>query len=140
MALKRCLLETGMGVDLHGKDYTTAAQRAVSNAISSTNLFFVRSFGSGADSMRVDVTIGVPEPEAVNVEEVLKMLPAAQAHPGGQGRTRGPQRRRLRRRHHRQCGGAGQPRRLGVRHPTGRNPFSMGRFSVRPYKSGANCL
>ncbi len=80
MALKRCLLETGMGVDLHGKDYTTAAQRAVSNAISSTNLFFVRSFGSGADSMRVDVTIGVPEPEAVNVEEVLKMLPRGHKH------------------------------------------------------------
>ena len=32
MAKKRCLLEMGMGTDLHGKDYTKAAQRAVRDA------------------------------------------------------------------------------------------------------------
>ena len=33
MAKKRCLLEMGMGTDLHGKDYTKAAQRAVRDAL-----------------------------------------------------------------------------------------------------------
>ena len=75
MALKRCLLEMGMGVDLHGKDYTTAAQRAVTNALWHNSLYFVRTLGSGPDSMRVDVTIGVPEPDAVDREAVLSVLP-----------------------------------------------------------------
>ena len=33
MALKRCLLELGSGVDLHGKDSTKAARRAVFDAL-----------------------------------------------------------------------------------------------------------
>ena len=80
MALKRCLLEMGMGVDIHGRDYTTAAQRAVTNALWHNSLYFVRSFGSGPESMRVDVTIGVPEPDAVNVEAVLSVLPHGQGY------------------------------------------------------------
>ncbi len=80
MALKRCLLEMGMGIDLHGRNYTTAAQRAVTNAIWHNSLYFVRSFGSGTQSMRVDVTIAVPEPDAVNKEAVLSVLPHGQGH------------------------------------------------------------
>ncbi len=75
MALKRCLLEMGMGVDLHGKNYTTAAQRAVTNALWHNSLYFTRSFGAGPDSMQVDVTIAVPEPERVDGEAVLSVLP-----------------------------------------------------------------
>ena len=75
MALKRCLLELGMGVDLHGKDYTEAAQRAVWDAIGHNSLPFIRSFGSGTESMWVDVTIAVPQPEAVDREAVLGVLP-----------------------------------------------------------------
>ena len=80
MALKRCLLEMGMGVDLHGRDYTQAAQRAVTNALWHNSLYFIRSFGSGPESMRVDVTIAVPEPDAVNKEAVLSVLPYGQGH------------------------------------------------------------
>ncbi len=78
MALKRCLLEMGMGVDLHGRDYTQAAQRAVTNALWHNSLYFVRSFGAGPESMRVDVTIAVPEPDAVDGEAVLSVLPYGQ--------------------------------------------------------------
>ena len=80
MALKRCLLEMGMGVDLHGKDYTKAAKRAVENALWHNSLYFIRTFGNGPDSMRVDVTIGVPEPDAVIQEAVLGVLPHGQGH------------------------------------------------------------
>ncbi|MCE2463683.1 MAG: Lin0512 family protein [Dehalococcoidia bacterium] len=80
MALKRCLLEMGMGVDLHGRDYTQAAQRAVTNALWHNSLYFTRSFGAGPESMRVDVTIAVPEPDAVNGDAVLSVLPYGQKH------------------------------------------------------------
>ena len=75
MAIKRCLLEMGMGVDLHGRDFTTAAQRAVQNALWHNSLPFLKHFGSGPDSMRVDITIAVPEPDKVDGDAVLSALP-----------------------------------------------------------------
>ncbi len=75
MALKRCILEMGMGVDLHGKDFTKAAQRAVQNALWHNSLTFPRHFGGGADKMRVDVTIAVSDPDAVDGDAVLSILP-----------------------------------------------------------------
>lgn len=80
MALKKCLLELGMGVDLHGKNYTEAAQRAVWDAIGHNSLPFLRVFGSGPQSMRVDVTIAIPQPDAVDGEAVLGVLPHGQGH------------------------------------------------------------
>ena len=78
MALRRCLLEVGMGVDLHGKDPTKAAQRALRDALWHCSLGFPSVFGTGPDSMHVDVTIGVPQPEAVDGEAVLNVLPYGQ--------------------------------------------------------------
>ncbi|MBI78709.1 MAG: hypothetical protein FI679_05620 [SAR202 cluster bacterium] len=75
MAKKRCLLEMGMGTDLHGKDYTKAAQRAVRDALWHNSVSFPGIFADGANSMYVDVTIAVPEPEQVNGDEVLSVLP-----------------------------------------------------------------
>ena len=71
MAMVRCVTEMGMGVDVHGQDYTTAATRAVFDAIHHSSLGFQRLLGKTADDMRVDVTIGVPQPEAVDREAVL---------------------------------------------------------------------
>ena len=78
MALRRCLLEMGMGVDLHGKDPTKAAQRAVRDALWHNSVGFPSVFGAGPDSMHVEVTIGVPQPEAVDGEAVLNVLPYGQ--------------------------------------------------------------
>lgn len=75
MALKRCLLEMGMGVDLHGRDFTVAAQRAVQNALWHNSLPFLGHFSSGPDSVKIDVTIAVPEPERVDGDAVLSILP-----------------------------------------------------------------
>ena len=75
MALVRCVTEMGMGVDVHGLDYTSAAQRAVFDAIHHSSLGFQRLIGKTADEMRVDVTIGVPKPEAVDGNAVLSTLP-----------------------------------------------------------------
>jgi len=40
MALVRCVTEMGMGVDVHGLDYTLAAKRAVFDAIHHSSLGF----------------------------------------------------------------------------------------------------
>jgi uncharacterized protein (TIGR02058 family) len=75
MARVRCITEMGMGVDVHGKDATKAAKRAVSDAIRHSSLGFVRLFGKTPQDMFVDVTIGVPNPEAVDTAAVAKELP-----------------------------------------------------------------
>ena len=75
MALVRCIMEMGMGVDVHGRNYTAAAERAVYDAIHHSSLGFQRLLGKTADDMQVDVTIGVPNPGAVNVDAVAKILP-----------------------------------------------------------------
>jgi len=75
MARVRCITEMGMGVDVHGKDATKAAKRAVSDAIRHSSLSFVRLFGKTAHEMFVDVTIGVPNPEGLDTAAVAKELP-----------------------------------------------------------------
>jgi uncharacterized protein (TIGR02058 family) len=75
MARVRCITEMGMGVDVHGRDATKAARRAVSDAIRHSSLGFVRMLGKTPHDMIVDVTIGVPEPGAVDTAAVAKELP-----------------------------------------------------------------
>ncbi|MGJ4950303.1 Lin0512 family protein [Bradyrhizobium sp. HKCCYLS20291] len=75
MARVRCITEMGMGVDVHGRDATKAAKRAVSDAIRHSSLGFFRMVGKTPQDMLVDVTIGVPNPEAVDTAAVAKELP-----------------------------------------------------------------
>jgi uncharacterized protein (TIGR02058 family) len=75
MARSRCFTEMGMGVDVHGRDATKAAKRAVSDAIRHSSISFVRAIGKTPDQMFVDVTIGVPNPEDVDTAAVAKELP-----------------------------------------------------------------
>ena len=75
MARVRCITEMGMGVDVHGKDATKAARRAVSDAIRHSSVGFFRMVGKTAKDMFVDVTIGVPEPDGVDTAAVAGELP-----------------------------------------------------------------
>ena len=75
MARVRCLTEMGMGVDVHGRDATKAAKRAVSDAIRHSSIGFFRMMGKTADDMFVDVTIAVPNPGDVDTAAVAKELP-----------------------------------------------------------------
>ena len=75
MTLVRCITEMGMGVDVHGRDATKAARRAVSDAIRHSSLGFFRMVGKTGKDMFVDVTIGVPDPDAVDTDAVAKELP-----------------------------------------------------------------
>ena len=78
MTLKRMVLEIGMGNDLHGGDYTKAAIRAVQDAVHHSSLTLVRSLGVDRNEMRVDVTIGVQQPDKVDPEAVKATLPMGQ--------------------------------------------------------------
>ena len=75
MSRVRCVTEMGMGVDVHGRDATKAAKRAVSDAIRHSSLGFVRMLGKTPHDMLVDVTIGVPNPDLVDTSAVAKELP-----------------------------------------------------------------
>jgi uncharacterized protein (TIGR02058 family) len=75
MARVRCITEMGMGVDVHGRDATKAARRAVSDAIRHSSLGFFRMLGKTANDMFVEVIVAVPEPSGVDVAEVAKELP-----------------------------------------------------------------
>jgi uncharacterized protein (TIGR02058 family) len=75
MARVRCITEMGMGVDVHGRDATKAARRAVSDAIRHSSLGFFRMVGKTSSDMFVDVTIGVPDPGSVDTASVAKELP-----------------------------------------------------------------
>ena len=75
MALKRVALEIGMGTDIRGADYTKAAVRALRDALWHNSLTVANAVGKSSDDMRVEVLIGVPQPDKVDKAEVLKVLP-----------------------------------------------------------------
>ncbi len=75
MTRKRMVIEMGMGTDIRGKDYTKAACRALKDALWHNSLGIAEIMDVDVDSMWVKVHIGIPQPEKVNVEEVLSILP-----------------------------------------------------------------
>lgn len=79
MALKRMILQIGMGTDIRGRDYTKAAVRALRDALWHNSLTVANALGMPVDAMQVEVTIGVPHPELVDKAAVLAVLP----HGGG---------------------------------------------------------
>jgi uncharacterized protein (TIGR02058 family) len=75
MSAKPVVLEFGMGVDVHGLDSTTAACRAVSDAIRHSSLPLFRDVRDRGGKMFVDVTVAVPDPASVDPERVRRELP-----------------------------------------------------------------
>ena len=75
MALTRYLTEMGMGVDVHGRDYTKAACRAVSDALRHSSLNFSKALGKSHEDMRITVKVAVAEPEKLDVERIASEIP-----------------------------------------------------------------
>jgi len=78
---RQYIVEFGTGVDLHGEDETKAAQKAVKDAISHCSmvglgqLFKIGSFAELEEALMVDVTIATPNPEKIDGDKVLEILP-----------------------------------------------------------------
>src|SRR3981189_3368087 len=75
MALKRMVLQIGMGTDIRGADYTKAAVRALRDALWHNSRSVANALGLPVDAMQVEVTIGVPRPDLVDKNAVLAVLP-----------------------------------------------------------------
>ena len=65
----------GMGVDVHGNDYTKAARRAVSDAIRHSSLNFFDAAGKNRDDMQIEAVIAVADPSALDLEAIAAELP-----------------------------------------------------------------
>ncbi|OIK07651.1 hypothetical protein BIV60_26895 [Bacillus sp. MUM 116] len=75
---KLMFIETGMGIDVHGQDITSAAIRAVKNAIHYNSMPGIRSVlpGNSLDNMRVNVKLAVPcDKEKLDISAVKEALP-----------------------------------------------------------------
>lgn len=79
MTEKRIILEMGTGNDLYGMDYTKAACRAVQDALHHSSIVLFKSLGYDHIQMRVQVTIGVQEPDLVDIVRVCAELPRGRA-------------------------------------------------------------
>ena len=75
MPYRRVVLEIGMGTDIRGTEPTKAAVRALRDALWHNSLTFAKALDLDVDSMQVEVTIGVPRPEQVDIDQVLAVLP-----------------------------------------------------------------
>jgi uncharacterized protein (TIGR02058 family) len=75
MTERRIILEMGTGNDLYGEDYTKAACRAVQDALHHSSIVLFTSLDIDHREMRVEVTIGVQDPERVDADMVAAELP-----------------------------------------------------------------
>lgn len=75
MALKRYLTEMGMGVDVHGGNYTKAAKRAVSDAIRHSSINFFPHIDYSRDDMQLIVKVGAQKPNSIDKDAVASEFP-----------------------------------------------------------------
>lgn len=71
-------IETGMGIDVHGQNITTAAIRAIKNAIHYNSMPGIRSVlpENSLDHMVVNVKLAVPcDKEKLDVDAIKEVLP-----------------------------------------------------------------
>ncbi len=75
----RIIIEMGTGNDLHGMDYQKAASRAITDAFRHSTLPIFESLDISHDLMRVQVTVGVQEPDKLDTVALAKLMPRGQA-------------------------------------------------------------
>ena len=78
MAMKRVVLEIGMGTDIRGSDPTKAAVRALRDALWHNSINLAELFGFEKTDMLLKVEIGVQEPDAVDVGALADIFPYGQ--------------------------------------------------------------
>ncbi|MEM9434111.1 MAG: Lin0512 family protein [Pseudomonadota bacterium] len=79
----RIILELGMGNDLYGLDYTKAARRAIQDALHHSSLVMFKSLGIDHADMQVRVTIGVQDPDKLDIDLLTAELPRGAAQVTG---------------------------------------------------------
>ena len=75
MAKKRVVSQFGMGTSIRSRNYTGAAERAIRDALWHNSQNVAQAFGFPREAMIIDVEIGVPRPDAVDRDALLKIFP-----------------------------------------------------------------
>lgn len=79
MTDQRFILEMGMGNDLHGMDYQKAAARAIESAFRRSTIPMFETMPLQHGQMRVQVTVGVQDPGALDTNALAAMMPRGRA-------------------------------------------------------------
>jgi len=79
MSEQRVIIEMGMGNDLHGQDYTKAAKRAIEDAFRHSSLPLFGVLKLPHEAMRVQVTVAVQAPDALDLVALQATLPRGRA-------------------------------------------------------------
>lgn len=77
--MRRFIIEMGMGNDLHGQDYTKAAGRAIEDALRHSSIPLFGALDIPHKDMRVQVTVAVQQPDALDCALLAERLPRGQA-------------------------------------------------------------
>ena len=75
MTRSRWITEMGLGVDVHGSDYTKAGKRAISDALRHSSLSFFQATDKSVDQMHVQVIIGAAQPDLIDTAELAREVP-----------------------------------------------------------------
>ncbi|MDH5529115.1 MAG: Lin0512 family protein [Paracoccaceae bacterium] len=79
MTDQRFIIEMGMGNDQYGQDYQKAARRAIEDAIRHSAIPMFDALGISPGKMRVQVTVGVQDPTAIDTTALATGLPRGTA-------------------------------------------------------------
>ena len=79
MSDRRFIIEMGMGNDQYGQDYQKAARRAIEDAIRHSAIPMFDALGLDPAEMRVQVTVGVQDPAALDTDALAAGLPRGAA-------------------------------------------------------------
>ena len=72
---KRILYELGQGTSLRREDYSSAAERAVKNALWQNSLNVAEAFGFEKNDMIIDVRLGAQEPDKIEIDKIKAIFP-----------------------------------------------------------------
>lgn len=75
MPKHRLLTEFGIGSSLRRHDYTSAAKRAVEDALWRNSINLAELFGQPKEAMLIDVEVAVQEPKKVDIDVLKSVFP-----------------------------------------------------------------
>ncbi|MEL6172622.1 MAG: Lin0512 family protein [Pseudomonadota bacterium] len=78
MPKHRLLTEFGIGSSLRRQDYTSAAKRAVEDALWRNSINLAELFGQPKEAMMIDVEVAVQKPDEVKLESLKSVFPYGQ--------------------------------------------------------------
>ena len=85
--MKRLLTEFGMGTSLRRLDYTSAARKALQDALWHNSINLAELFDQPKEAMQITVDIGVQQPDRVETDKLIDIFPYGQIgfslHKGG---------------------------------------------------------